>query len=61
MPGDALRIEQRNLVDRARDDASQALNFAIEEIILDGPMKWLSLKVIRLEGVLCPSQGRPKY
>jgi hypothetical protein len=36
MPGDALRIEHRNLVDGPTDDASQALNFAIEEIILDG-------------------------
>ena len=36
MPGDALRIEQRNLVDAPKDDASQASNFGIEEIVLDG-------------------------
>ena len=35
-PGDALRIEQRNLFDGPQDDSSQASNFAIEEISLNG-------------------------
>jgi hypothetical protein len=35
-PGDALRIEHRNLVDGPQDDSSQAANFAIEEISLEG-------------------------
>jgi hypothetical protein len=45
MPGEALRIEQRNLVDGPQDDASQAPNFAIEEISISG-----SSGVISLEG-----------
>jgi hypothetical protein len=44
-PGDALRIEQRNLVDGPQDERNQASNFAIEEIILEG-----ANGVIRLEG-----------
>jgi hypothetical protein len=44
-PGEALRIEQRNLVDGPNDESSQASNFAIEEIILAG-----ANGVIRFEG-----------
>lgn len=35
-PGDALRIEHRNLVDGPQDDAHQAADFDIEEIRITG-------------------------
>lgn len=37
LPGQALLIEQRNLLDGPVDDAHQAANFSIEEIHLSGP------------------------
>ena len=36
LPGQALLVEQRNLVDGPTDDAHQAANFSIEEIDLAG-------------------------
>ena len=36
MPGEALRVEQRKMDEGPQDDAYQAANFSIEEIIITG-------------------------
>ena len=36
MPGEALRVEQRKMGEEPHDDAYQAANFSIEEIIITG-------------------------
>lgn len=36
MPGEALRVEQRNLSDGPQDDAHRAANFSVEEIRITG-------------------------
>jgi hypothetical protein len=57
-PNEALRIEQRNLVDGKADDAHQAARFSIEEVDITGSYGGIKLQGEQLRKMFVPESKK---